>query len=376
MVMLQERLQRAKAYLGVIMIQFGFAGQGILAKTALNQGMNHFTFSVFRNGIAAIVFAPFAIFHERKVRPSMTISIFFKIFMMGLLEPVIDQNLYYAGMQYTTATFAIALSNIVPALIFIMAWISGLEKVKLKSRHSQGKIVGTIVTVGGAMVMTLFKGPPIGLPWTKQPSFHHSSSAITSPYPHDSVKGALMISAGCICWASFTILQAITLKEYPAELSLTALICGMGSLQGAILTLVVERGNFAIWSVHWDMKFITALYSGVICSGVAYYVSGVIMQERGPVFVTAFNPLGMVLVAILSSFILSEQLDLGSVVGAIVIVTGLYLVIWGKSKDETSCKIIDKDEEAAATNDLEMTTKDDGISTVPGGKLPSNDSTV
>lgn len=51
-------------------------------------------------------------------------------------------------------------------------------------------------------------------------------------------------------------------------------------------------------------------------------------------------------------------------------------MIWGKSKDETSCKIIDKDEEAAtATNDLEMTTKDNGIS-VPGGKLPSNDSAV
>lgn len=375
MARLQEQMKRLKAYVGVIMIQFGFAGQGILAKTALNQGMNHFTFSVFRNGIAALVFAPFAIFHERKVRPSMTISIFFKIFMMALLEPVIDQNLYYAGMKYTTATFAITLTNIVPALIFIMAWISGLERVKLKSRYSQGKIIGTIVTVGGAMIMTLFKGPPLGLPWTKQTSFHQSSSATSSPYPHDSLKGALMISAGCVCWASFTILQAITLKEYPAELSLTALICGMGSLQGTIITFAVERGNFAIWSVHWDTKFITALYSGVICSGVAYYVSGVIMQERGPVFVTAFNPLGMVLVAILSSFILAEQLDLGSVLGAVVIVTGLYLVIWGKSKDESSCKIIDKDEEAAATNDLEMTTKDDGIS-VPRGKLPSDDSAV
>lgn len=375
MARLQEQMKRLKAYVGVIMIQFGFAGQGILAKTALNQGMNHFTFSVFRNGIAALVFAPFAIFHERKVRPSMTISIFFKIFMMALLEPVIDQNLYYAGMKYTTATFAITLTNIVPALIFIMAWISGLERVKLKSRYSQGKIIGTIVTVGGAMIMTLFKGPPLGLPWTKQTSFHQSSSATSSPYPHDSLKGALMISAGCVCWASFTILQAITLKEYPAELSLTALICGMGSLQGTIITFAVERGNFAIWSVHWDTKFITALYSGVICSGVAYYVSGVIMQERGPVFVTAFNPLSMVLVAILSSFILAEQLDLGSVLGAVVIVTGLYLLIWGKSKDESSCKIIDKDEEAASTNDLEMTTKDDGIS-VPRGKLPSDDSAV
>lgn len=71
--MLQERFKRAKAYVGVIMIQFGYAGQGILAKTALNQGMNHFTFSVFRNGIAALVFAPFAIFHERFVKNLNTI---------------------------------------------------------------------------------------------------------------------------------------------------------------------------------------------------------------------------------------------------------------------------------------------------------------
>lgn len=61
--------------------------------------------------------------------------------------------------------------------------------------------------------------------------------------------------------ACFVLLQAVTLKEYPAELSLTALICGMGSLQGTMLTFAVERGNFAIWSVHWDTKFITALYS-------------------------------------------------------------------------------------------------------------------
>lgn len=35
------------------------------------------------------------------------------------------------------------------------------------------------------------------------------------------------------------------------------------------------------------------------------------MKDRGPVFVTAFNPLGMVIVAILSTFILREQLNLG-----------------------------------------------------------------
>lgn len=35
------------------------------------------------------------------------------------------------------------------------------------------------------------------------------------------------------------------------------------------------------------------------------------MKDRGPVFVTAFSPLSMVLVAILSSLILAEQMHLG-----------------------------------------------------------------
>lgn len=68
------------------------------------------------------------------------------------------------------------------------------------------------------------------------------------------------------------------------------------------------------------------LFQGIIGSGVAYYVSGVIMQERGPVFVTAFNPLGMVLVAILSSFILSEQLDLGRYMSIYVLQSISYAI--------------------------------------------------
>lgn len=50
---------------------------------------------------------------------------------------------------------------------------------------------------------------------------------------------------------------------------------------------------------------------GVFCSGLAYYVQGIIMKDRGPVFVTAFNPLSMIIVAVLGSFILGEQMYLG-----------------------------------------------------------------
>lgn len=55
---------------------------------------------------------------------------------------------------------------------------------------------------------------------------------------------------------------------------------------------------------------------GVICSGLTYYIQGIVMKDKGPVFVTAFNPLSMVIVAIMSSFILSETMYLGRYIHA------------------------------------------------------------
>lgn len=324
-------LTRAKPFAAVVFLQFGFAGMDLISKVALNEGMSNYVFVVYRHAIAAAIITPFAIMLDKKVRPKMTWSIFLKMVVLSLLEPVIDQNLYILGLKHTTATFAAAMCNILPAMTFVMALICRLEKVKPKSINSQAKIVGTIATVGGAMIMTLVTGPVIMLPWTKEGGSHqHQISGIDT---HQYIKGALMITIGCFSWGCFMILQAITLKSYPAELSLTAWICSLGTVEGAVLALIMERGNAAAWSIKWDTRFLAAVYSGVFCSGLAYYIQGIIMKDRGPVFVTAFSPLCMVIVAVFSSFLLREKLYLGRLLGALVIVTGLYLVVWGKRKD-------------------------------------------
>jgi len=49
---------------------------------------------------------------------------------------------------------------------------------------------------------------------------------------------------------------------------------------------------------------------GVICSGMEY-VQGVVTRERGPVFVTSFSPLCMIITAALGSLVLAEQVHLG-----------------------------------------------------------------
>ncbi|KAL2485259.1 WAT1-related protein [Abeliophyllum distichum] len=341
------QFHKAKPFIAVVFLQFGLAGMDILSKAALNEGMSNYVFVVYRHAIATIVIAPLALILDKKIRPKMTFSIFGKMVLLGLMEPVIDQNLYFLGMKYTTATFAAAMCNVLPAITFLMACFFRLEKFKVKSIHTQAKVAGTVVTVAGAMLMTLLRGSIIELPWTKGSSSHEHQ--IVEINIQHSIKGSLMITIGCFSWACFMILQAITLRTYPAELSLTAWICLLGTAQGGIVALVMERGNAAVWSINWDTKFLAAAYSGIFCSGLAYYIQGVVMKDRGPVFVTAFSPLSMIIVAVLSSFILAEQMFLGRVVGAIVVVMGLYLVIWGKKKDYKSPQI---EEESIAVKQM------------------------
>lgn len=89
-------------------------------------------------------------------------------------------------------------------------YLCRIEKVNFRKVRSHAKVVGTLVTVGGAMIMTLFSGPVIGLPWTAHNSHHHSTNSSTNPNDQeDFVKGGLMITAGCLGYSMFYILQVI-----------------------------------------------------------------------------------------------------------------------------------------------------------------------
>jgi hypothetical protein len=70
-----------------------------------------------------------------------------------------------------------------------------------------------------------------------------------------------------------------------------------------------------------------------VISGIAYYVQGLVIKKTGPVFASAFSPLMMIIVAAMGSLILSEKIYLGGVLGAVLIVVGLYSVLWGKHKE-------------------------------------------
>eukprot|EP00253_Pinus_taeda_P001179 PITA_01179 len=327
-------IEKGKPYVAMIFLQFGYAGMAIISKVALNRGMNHFVLVVYRQTVATVVLAPFAFFFERKVRPKLKFSIFCQIFVLGLLEPVMDQNFYYLGLKLTSPTYAVTLINVLPAMTFVMALLFRMESLNIKKLRSQAKIVGTIVCVGGAMLMTLYKGPILQMHWSLHHGSkdNHTSVAAAASDSKEWMIGTLLILAATLSWSAMFILQAAVLRKYCAPLSVATLICFLGALQGTVLGVALVREP-SQWALRWDINLLTAVYTGVVGSAIAYYVQGLCMRLKGPVFATAFSPLMMIIVAVMGSIILSEHISVGSVVGGVMIAVGLYAVLWGKAKD-------------------------------------------
>jgi len=98
---------------------------------------------------------------------------------------------------------------------------------------------------------------------------------------------------------------------------------------------------------------------GIVASGFAFPLMSWCLRKRGPLYVAMFGPLIIVFVAVLSSIFLDETLHLGmcvvrdacallacccaspllcfsrlcSALGTVLIVAGLYMVLWGKARE-------------------------------------------
>lgn len=57
--------EKAKLFIGVLALQFCYAGFHIVSRAALNMGVSKIVFPVYRNVIALVLLTPFAYFLEK-----------------------------------------------------------------------------------------------------------------------------------------------------------------------------------------------------------------------------------------------------------------------------------------------------------------------
>lgn len=324
----------------MVAVNLGLAAANALLKKILDGGLNHLVIVAYRQVIATIFLAPIAYFWERKSRPKLTVPILCQLFFSALMGVTLAQYFFLLGFEYTTAAFSCAFINIVPVSTFLLALPFRLEKLNMKSLGGRSKVLGAIVCIGGALTLTLYKGKPFYLGATNHMT-NHVNTMNSSKKADDWAIGSIVLIAFTVVWSSWFLIQARIGKKYPCKYSSTAIMALFGAIQSAVLSLIVER-NPAGWAMKGKLEIITIIYSGVVGSGLCYVGMAWCVEQRGPVFTSAFTPLIQIFVAIVGFFILHEQIYLGSVSGSIIVVIGLYILLWGKSKEIDECQEVNQ----------------------------------
>ncbi|XP_065877065.1 WAT1-related protein At3g28050-like [Euphorbia lathyris] len=337
-------------FITLVIMECVNVGLNTLYKAATLKGMNYHVFIVYAYALAALVLlpAPF-ISHRSRVLPPLNFSILSKIGLLGVIGSS-SQILGYAGINYSSPTLSSAISNLTPAFTFILAILFRMERVSLKKSSSQAKVLGTIVSVTGAFVVTLYKGPPITI--ASPPSLHFNHQPLQSPNSNW-VLGGIFLTSEYILVPLWYIVQTQIMKEYPAELTVVFFYNLTVSIIAAIVTLITE-GTTSCWIVRPGLALVSIVCSGLFGSCMNNTVHTWALHLKGPVFVAMFKPLSIAIAVAMGVMFLGDVLHLGSLIGATIISIGFYTVMWGKAKEQLTDDFGNTNPETPATDKVPL----------------------
>lgn len=201
------------------------------------------------------------------------------------------------GLLYTTATNTAWLIATIPVFIAILSYIF------LKEKLSPPKIGGITIATAG-VILLISNGHFNSIGWI------------------DSV-GDWIILASCITWSVYTIItRNITRRVDPLAVSLGILLLPAVALVAYTLT-VTPLGKFA--HLPWHIVLIL-VFLGVICLGLAHWLWLEGLSRKVAADVGVFIYLEPLVTTIAAIPILGEKVTIFIIIGALLIISGVYLV--------------------------------------------------
>ncbi|KAL0329534.1 UNVERIFIED_CONTAM: WAT1-related protein [Sesamum radiatum] len=122
--------------------------------------------------------------------------------------------------------------------------------------------------------------------------------------------GCVYLIASVVVFSSQVVLQAITLRDFPAPMSLCALTSVIGVLITVVVQMVEDEGWEGIQSLTIQEMIAYSTLAGSV-SGMCVSFNSWAMKKRGPVVVSIFNPLATVISAIFSLLTFGESISVG-----------------------------------------------------------------
>ncbi|KAG9452309.1 hypothetical protein H6P81_005213 [Aristolochia fimbriata] len=313
-------LEQLYVVAGLIAVQVILAVYGVLIYGILATGLSLFVLIFYGSLVSFVLLLPFSFCCERSKWPRrFSPTLLAQLLFISFGGVTAFQSLMLLGIRNTSPAIASAMPNLAPGIIFTIAWIFGFEKVSLRCTYSRVKIMGTIVCLGGALMMSFLQGST--LPHGLSPDA-------------DKTLGCIYLLSAVVLLACVMILQTAALKELPAPVTM----CAITSLMGALLTGLVQLLREGKLDLKSDLLPLSSLIfyalAGGAVNGLCVVFQTWAVKKRGPVLVSMFSPIGTVCSLIVSAMTLGERITLGSLLGMFFMFMGLYFVLWAKNGEE------------------------------------------
>ncbi|KAI0491355.1 hypothetical protein KFK09_025615 [Dendrobium nobile] len=323
------RMERVRVPMSMLLVQTFTTGMMLLSKVVLSKGMFVFSLLAYRNAIGVLFVAPLAFSFEREMGRKLTYKALMWIFINAMFGVTLAMSLYYYGLKDTTAAYSSNFLNLIPIITFIIAVILGVERLRIRSSEGKIKLVGALLCVGGAVVFGVYKGKILHI-WPSHQII--TLQNLNNCKNTNILRGSFLLICSCFSYAFWFVTQVKLYKVYPSKYWGTVWTCFAGSLQTAILGIIMNRRKEA-WRLKWDLQLLTIIYSGILNTGATFCLISWAVSQRGPTYPPMFNPLSVVFTTILESFLFGQKITIGSLLGMTMIFGGLYAFLWAKRKE-------------------------------------------
>jgi len=283
---------RAFALLGFVMLLW--AGNSIVAR-AVRLEVPPFSLAFGRWLLAFSIILPFALGALRRDWSALRQG-WVMVLVLGLLGIGAFNALLYTGLQHSTATNALLLQSLVPAMV------AGLDRALFGVRAGPMQLLGMAASIIGVAII-VFEGDP------------------AAAARLDLTGADLLLLGSALVWSVYTVL--LRLKPPVAATSFVAATFFVG---------VVTMAPLALWEwthgaqVQWSGRVAGAyLYVGILPSLVAYLIYNPASQVVGPARAGQTITLMPLFGAFLSAALLGEALHAYHFTGMAFIVAGIVL---------------------------------------------------
>jgi len=249
--------------------------------------------------------------------------------LLGLIGMFGNQLPYILGIYYTNANIASIFQPSIPVWTAILAIITRIEPLPaLNKTHGWAKILGILLATAGAVTMVMEK-------------VLSDKRELKSGYG----LGYLFLIINTLCSAIYVLLQKKMIfnkndspwRQRPIAVTAWSYLFGTIFMALSSLYYVITK-QFDKFTHFPNEEIYPIIYAIFIASSLCYMLITWCNMQVSATVVTATWPLQVLFCAVLSYFVLNEVLTVWEYVGAALIITGLFGVIWSSYALEKELK--------------------------------------